>query len=200
MTIIKDGTGEGYLAKVDSDNFLHVSARTYTLMTNVSIRDQFAFSAIGTTQIVANTEKTVLIIINNAASLIPVAVKSIVQSLQGESGKPVTFKGYVGKKTYTSGGTQITPANFYAGSSNILNVTIYQDNNPSDLVLGGVDYEFGRIFMETTGTTEFLFDGAMIIPPGGSGRVTVTGATGAAGTNYAVEVVQYFGINIESIK
>lgn len=199
MTVLKDGTGKGYLVKVDDENFLHVSARTYVLMVHMSASEQLAFSSVGTTQIAAGAEKTILVLINNITSTKIISVKSIIQSIQGETGKPALIKGYVGKKTYTSGGTAITPTNLYAGSNNVMDVSVYQDNNPSNLVLGGTDVEFGRIYMEITGTTEFLFDGALILPPGGSVRIAATGHATAAGTNYATEIVQYFELDQDSI-
>lgn len=196
MSEIQDGTGSGNFAKVDTAHFLHTSSKTHVLMVNVSASKQLAFSAIGQTTIISGVEKNIFVIINNVTSANNIAVKSIIQSIQGEDGKPALFKGYIGKKTYVSGGTKITPTNFFAGSNGMLDVSIYSDNPTLD---GGQDFEFGRIYMEQSGTTEFLFDGAMIIPPGGSGRVSVTGDPTASGTKIAVEVAQYFALDTESI-
>jgi hypothetical protein len=167
-------------------------------MTYVSNTMRLAFSVTGTTTIVAAVEKTILLLINNTASNQTIAIKSVVQSLQADTVGPALFIGYIGKKTYTSGGVSITPTNFYTNSPNEINVSAYS-NSSDDLALGGTDMEFGRIYMGISIPSEFNFDGAMILPPGCSIRATVTGILGATGGKIATEVIQYFMVDTNAI-
>ena len=197
MTVIKDGTGTGFLAKVDDENFLHTSARTFSMATYVSANNELVFAVTGTTTIPAGAavEKTILVLINNATSTQTIAIQSVIASIQGDPGQPATFKAYLGKRTYSSGGTLVTPTNLNAGSPNTLDVTVAADNP----TLGGTDTFFAQVFFELTLTGEFVINGLIILPPSGSLRGTVTGSGAATGGKIASIVIEYFAIDTLSI-
>lgn len=175
MTVIKDGTGQGFLTKVDEDNHLSTRSVAQSEAAHISIRNQKTFSILGQTTTVAAVEKTILVVINNSSELL--AVDNILVSLQGESGKPAIFRGYVGQKTFTSGGTAVTPVNLNVTSTTTID-TIAVENNPT---LGGSDTQALKIFLESTGAFATDFDGIIILGQGGSIRVTVEGDAAAVG-------------------
>lgn len=191
MTVIKDGTGTSQLARIDDENRLHVSAVTITESAHVSIHEGKAFSIIGTTTI-TNVEKTIILLINDTTSEDTIAIESLRIGLQGESGKPATFKLYVGRRTYSSGGTVITPVNLNVASTNTLDVTTVQDNP----TIGGSDSQAQQAFFETTTTFDTEFNGNIVLPPSASIRITVTGDSTASGTKTALARILYFVINM----
>jgi hypothetical protein len=177
MTVIKDGSGSSFLAGVTGDNRLQTEAIAVTDYAHSSQENGNAFQSFGTTTITAATEKNVFVLINNSSS--PIAIKRFVISIQGETGKPVTIKGYIGSKTYTSGGTTKTPVNLNPSSLEISNVTFVSDNP----TLGGSDNQTIELYLESTGVTIGDQDGMIILGKDNSTRITCTGAAGAAGTN-----------------
>lgn len=189
MTVIKDGAGSGNLAEVDSQNRLHVSAVTIPEAAHASVHDQLAFSIIGTTLITA-AEKTILALINNTTSAKTIAIDSLRIGLQGETGKPATFRMYLGRRIYTAGGSPVTPVNLNATSTLTLDTTTVQDNP----TLGGLDSQAQQSFLEATGTFDTEFNGEIVLPPGGSIRVTVQGDPAASGTKTALARFLYFAL------
>jgi hypothetical protein len=189
MTVIKDGTGTGNLAKVDDLNRLSTTGIGITEASESSVIDHLAFSLIGTT-LITNVEKTILVLINNATSTKKLSIQRHRIGLQGETGKPATFKTYIGNKTYTASGTVATPVNLYTGSADILDITAYQDNP----TLGGTDVQIQQAYLETTSIVDTEFDGALIAPPSSSIRVTVTGDSTASGTKNAFARILYHSL------
>jgi hypothetical protein len=187
---LKDGAGTNTLARIDNQNRLHTSSVDITENAHTSIHDQQCFSVIGTT-LITNVEKTVLILINNPTSADTIALSLLRISLQGETGKPVTFKAYLGRSTYSSGGTVRIPVNVYANSTVILDVAAYSDNP----VLGGSDTQFQQAFEEATTTLDAELDGAVILPPNSSLRITVMGDALASGTKTAFVRLLYYAID-----
>ena len=192
MTVIKDGAGTSLLARVDTQNRLHTATISQQEIAHTSVHDQLAFSVIGTTVITASVEKTVLILINNHTSLNTIAIGGLRISLQGDTLHPATFKGYIGRSTYTVGGTAQTPVNISANSKNSLDVLAYSDNP----TLGGSDTQFQQSFQEFTTTLDFGIDGAIILPPSSSIRFTVTGDASAVGTKTAFVRILYYAVDM----
>lgn len=157
-----------------------------------SVHDQLAFSIIGTTLITA-AEKTVLVLINNTTSSRTIAVESLRIGLQGETGKPATFRMYIGRRTYTAGGSAVTPVNLNATSTLVLDVAAYQDNP----TLGGSDSQAQQSFLESTATFDTSFNGEIVLPAGGSMRATVQGDATASGTKTALARLLYFALATE---
>lgn len=194
MTVIKDGTGTSELAKVDNENRIHTADVDIALVTHESGAHGLSFDVLGTTTIAASVEKTILVLINSSAST-TIAIQSNVISIQGETGKPVTLKAYIGKRTYTSGGSVATPVNLNVGSPTTINVTAVQDNP----TLGGSDSLISQAFLEATSTGLFDIAGAIILPPTASIRVTVMGDSTAAGTKIAATRFEYFALDLDLV-
>lgn len=191
MTVIKDGSGQGFLAKVNDENRLSTHTVSIQETAHVSIRNEKTFSIFGETTIAAGIEKTVLILINNSPNL--VAIDNVLASIQGETGKPVIFRIYIGKKTYTSGGISKTPLNLNVTSLVTIDVTTVE-NNPT---LGGADSEAFKIFLENTGAFATDLEGSVILGRQGSIRITITGDAAASGTKIGLSRLIFFELNKE---
>lgn len=176
MTVIKDGTGTGYLARINAENFLEVHAITTTEYVHESIAHGESYRILGTTTIAAGVEKTVLIVINNSDDLL--TIERITTSIQGESGKPVIIRIYIGNATVTAGGSSASPVNVNASSVNTVVISGTQ-NNPT---IGGTDSKILEIYMEYTSIDRELSDGAVVLGRNSSIRLTCQGFAGAAGT------------------
>lgn len=192
ITVIKDGAGTSQLARVDNQNRLHTSSVDHIEISHASIHDQEAYSVIGATTIAAGAEKIVLILINNPTSPDLIAIDSLRIALIGETGKPVTFKAYIGRRTYTSGGTIAIPVNLYANSTTILDVSSYYDNP----TIGGTDLQIQQAFEEATTTLDTTFDGSIILPPNSSIRITATGDATASGSKTAFVRLLYYRVDM----
>jgi len=105
-------------------------------------------------------------------------IERINTSIQGESGKPVTIRIYIGTATVTAGGSSSSPVNTNTTSNNTINITGTQ-NNPT---IGGTDTKILETFLESTGADRELVDGAIVLGRTNSIRVTCQGFAGAAGT------------------
>jgi len=178
MTVIKDGTGQGFLAGVAKNNRLFVDAVTIPEIAFHSLEEGTAFQLEGEALITAATETTVLIIINDESEKL-ISIERFLVSIQGESGKITTIKAYIGNAT-VSGGTTKSLVNLNTTSVQTLSVTARENVAPASI--GGTDSRIQENYMELTETIEFLYIGAIILGRLGSFRVTCTGAAGAAGT------------------
>lgn len=177
MTVIKDGSGTGFLAKVGANNDLHVRSIQSTEISNAS-ESGVAFQAEGETTIVAGVQKTILILINNGDTNLQIG--NIFISIKNETGKITTINAYIGKATIVSGGSVRSAINLNTGSVNVPNVTLYEDNP----TLGGTDNVIIELYFQYGDGSNFVlsFNGGIVLTRNGSFRITCTGAAGAAGT------------------
>lgn len=176
MTVIKDGTGAGFLVRVTEEHRLATVSVSVPQIANESIEDGLAFQIEGETTIVAGVEKTVLIIINNSDDLI--SIERIFTSVQNETGIIITARIYLGQSTITAGGTAKTPINLNTASLNTIDVTALE-NNPT---LGGTDTKIQEHYFRLTDTECTEYFGAINLAKNKSIRVTCEGSAGATGT------------------
>lgn len=178
MTVIKDGSGTGFLAKVGAGNDLHVVATTISEI-SAATGDGVAFEAEGETTITAATEKTVLVMINDGDEALEIG--NIFLSIRNDTVGIITVvKMYLGNATVTAGGTEKDPINLNTASVNSPEVEIFE-NNPT---IGGTDTKILELYFQLgDGSNEIIpFDGGISLSKNGSFRVTVTGGVGASGT------------------
>lgn len=187
MTVIKDGSGSGYLAKVGASNDLHTRAVTFAEISAAS-EEEVAFQAEGETTITAATEKTILLLINDGTDKLEIG--NIFISIQNESTKITTVKMYLGQATYSAGGSSKSAVNLNTGSNNSPDVTMYE-NNPT---VGGSDTVILELYFQVGDGSSVMvpFHGGIVLAKDGSFRVTVTGAAGAAGTYTADASFQFW--------
>lgn len=194
MTVIKDGTGEGFLTSVSNKNRL----RTEAVMTpdGSEIADLgFGFMVDGTTSLINQTEKTVMIIVNTGIFTYELGrVWISVQNQQppnttAASSTITTIRLYVGTATAT-GGILKTPVNINTGALSPANITVITDN---PTVQSGKDAEVKQIYFLLDDSQLLDFEGSIVLQPTGSFRVTCAGGAGIlSGTLLCATNVQIY--------
>jgi hypothetical protein len=176
-TVIKDGTGGCKAAKVDASNRLHVDAKSHSLQHDISHDKHRAFQVRGSTTPVSGTA-TVLHIANGSTTYSAVVTYIRVQAVLTGGTAPPDSGNYFDishGRTYSSGGTAVTPVNVFLGSSTTataLDVTAY-DDAPT---LAGTAVVLDRWYVESDGAMEtFNKDGAVVIAPNQTLEVSYTG-------------------------
>ena len=183
MTVIKDGTGQGYLAGVTEHNRLKSLSLVITAPATSADAGE-AFLVDGQTTIVAATEKTVIILVNSGSEELElgrviISVQNQQPAATGAGTSTVTVvKIYIGNATVTAGGTTKTASNANTGSANQLEATV-TTNNPT---LGGTDTKVTELYFLADDCQLINYLGDIVVAPGGSFRVTCTGGAGAVGT------------------
>lgn len=190
MTVIKDGTGKGFIAGVTNTNKLEVEAVT-TSDGSYTSDSGFGFFTNGTTTI-TQSEKTVVIIVNTGTNTYEIGRVWISvqnqQPLSTTSSTITTIKFYIGTATATLG-TIKTPANANTGSLNTAFITVRSDNP----TIAGTDSEIKQLYFLEDDSQLVDFEGSIILEPTGSFRVTCTGGAGiTSGTLLCATNVQIF--------
>jgi hypothetical protein len=164
---IRDGAGNGYLAKVDKDQKLTVYSTSASQQHVVSESAQQAYQVIGTVTPLSGTAP--ILHIKNTSSTKSIVVTYIRHQVLDPSGGTALpnascyFKVALGR-TYSSGGTEVTPVNVFAGSGNTADVTAY--SGASAITLAGTASEIDRWYTKAEGDmSSFNKEGALIIPP-----------------------------------
>lgn len=174
MTVIKDGTGKGFLAEVGSGNDLHVRALTITEISDSSGKG-VAFMAEGETfiQAAASGEQTVLILINNGDTTLEIGNIFISIQTETDASRVSKVKMYIGSVT-ASGGTSKSAKNLNTGSVSAAETTIIE-NNPT---ITGTDSKILELYFQGGNGNNLItpFDGGITLQKNGSFRVGVTGA------------------------
>jgi hypothetical protein len=162
---IRDGKGRGNVAAVNSDNKLMVYSQSSSNQHSISEETQQAYQCIGTATLASGT--VVALHIKNTSSTKNMVVSYIRHQVIDPSGGTAVpnasnyFKIALGR-TYTSGGSEVTPVNVYAGSGNTAEVTAY-DSAPT---LAGTASEIDRNYTQSEANMQsFNKEGALIIPP-----------------------------------
>jgi hypothetical protein len=190
MTVIKDGTGQGFLAGVSDQNRLRTEAVT-TSDASETTDLGFGFMTNGTT-LIAQTEKTVVIIVNTG--IFTYEIGRVWLSVQNQqppsttSSTITTVRLYVGEATATLG-TLKTPVNVNTGSLSPAFATVRADNP----TIAGTDSEVKQLYFLLDDSQLVDFEGSIILQPTGSFRVTCTGGAGISpGTLLCAANVQFY--------
>lgn len=176
MTVIKDGTGQGFLAGVNNANQLLTRSINITEIAYASELGN-AFQTDGETTIASGTEKTVIVMVNNAEQNIE--MERTFLSIKNQSGVITTVKTYLGTANVESGGSSKTPKNLNSSSLNTVNVTVLE-NNPT--ITSGSDVKIQEQYFQLQDTQTNEYTGGIVLGKNGSVRVTCTGGSGAVGT------------------
>jgi len=163
-TMIKDGTGRGFLAKVNSSGQLIAQVESQSLQHHVSREHGKAFQVIGDFASVNNSTHTILHLNNTNSTEIMVVSYIRIQTagLSGGTALPDTatrFELGFGR-TISSGGTTVTPVvmNRTVGKTSGVTCT---DNNPT---MTGTFTEFDRWYVEGDGKMlSFNKEGSLIL-------------------------------------
>lgn len=173
--IIKDGTGAGYAAKVDSSNRLRTYSKSASIQHVVSEHDQEAYQIIGLSTLSAGI--VTVLHMKNISQDDNIIVTYIRHQVVGVSGgtpfpNPDNYFSVSLGRTYVSGGSIATPVNVFGGSGHTAEALIYQ----GDPVLTGTSQEIDRWYTKADGDMNtFNKEGALIIPPNQTLEITYTG-------------------------
>jgi hypothetical protein len=171
--MIRDGTGQGYLAKVNQDNRLstesisgtiehhinHHAGQAYNLLFNVTptgANDCFLY--------VKNTFDTDMVL---EGITVRVGGAEQIEIKAGDAGTP-------------TGGSSATPANLNLGSANVASGDFETGNNITGLSGGSV---IEKLWLSSTTSTHINFDQDIIVPENDVITIyAVTGGINIAGT------------------
>ncbi len=182
--MIKDGTGSGFLAAVDSNNRLRTYAKSASIQHVVSEHDEEAYQLIGVATLNTGTIP-VLHITNNDSekNMVITYVRHQVVGASGGTSFPNDsnyFSVSLGR-TYVSGGSLAVPVNVFSGSGNTPKITAYQ----AEPTLAGTSNEIDRWYTKSDGDMNtFSKEGALIIPPNKTMEISYVGDK-TSGTIYA---------------
>lgn len=180
---IKDGTGKGYLAKVNEENLLMTYAKSASLQHFVSEHNEEAYQVIGVATLSSGTVVVLHITNNSDKNMIITYLRHQVVGATGGTTFPNAnnyFSIMLGR-TYSTGGVVATSVNMFAGSGNTSKVTTYQ----TDPTLTGTGLEIDRWYTKADGDMNtFNKEGALIIPPNKTMEISYIGDN-TGGTIYA---------------
>lgn len=127
-TMIKDGSGKGYLAMVDSENSIRASVNTVSRLSHVSNVSKRSFSIYGRRDFTAaNTDEGILYFQYTGEH--DFHIDRLLATGNGTNSKIELFV----DSTYVSGGTEVTPVNLNRSSLRTLEATTY--NGTTDLIV-----------------------------------------------------------------
>jgi len=163
--MIKDGTGRGFLVKVTSENELSVESVSESIQHHISSVKEQAYQVIGVSTLAAST--VVALHVKNTSAdknLVVTYIRHQVVDPSGGTAIPNSsnyFRVALGR-TYSAGGSLVTPVNVFGGSGNAAEVTAYSS---APTIVGTAD-EIDRWYTKAEADMNtFNKEGAVIVPP-----------------------------------
>lgn len=189
MTVIKDGTGEGFVAQVNEINQLSTISMTQSEAAVGADMGQ-CWVVDGQAVMTSGLERTVIIITNSGPAEVEIGltVTSVQNNIQ-TSALTSIIRTYIGTATGTAG-TPKTPINMNTKFTTLPNVGI-TTNSPT---IAGTDTEITQMYFQMQDTQMIDWASSIVLTPGGSYRVTVQGASGTVSglVNHSVRFVGEF--------
>lgn len=174
--MIKDGTGKGYLAKVDDHGRLSVAANLISHMQHHALWHKNLY-ILNYNVTLPDANETPLALFKNLDG-----TKDFEIYFADVSSNAAVEVKWRFDDEYTSGGTAITPINTNRGSGATLStsvVEVYEGGTAGDLVLDSTNgVQFHRTWQGANSSHHMNFEGSMIITSSKSASMTVTGAAG----------------------
>ena len=183
--LIEDGKGRGRMAAVNDDNRLEVASVVIPIINN-SAGNGDTYTLLGNHTVQsADTEENVIYLLNSNTSM-HIHVQSFNYAVF--STEAVWLRTYFAV-TRTSGGTARSPTQLNRGSAKQAGITSY-DNSSNDLVLVTTNQvQFTEVVIPGINTLSVCYDGAILMGPGDSLRVTAEG--GDVGDKVTVGLLFY---------
>jgi Ca2+-binding RTX toxin-like protein len=174
-TIIKDGTGNGYAAKVDVNNQLFVRSVNQSEFDQATLAGNAYNINTLNTSVSVGTETALLYLKNNDSRTLVIAAWFVGTGIQGAAPTSLPlFQVYTNPTggTLLSGGTEINAVNRLVGSANELDADILAGDGSTSTVTG---YDADPILYQTQGTSSRAFGSVQIaLQRGASLAVTCT--------------------------
>ena len=183
--IIQDGTGTGKTTKVGFDNQLEVHASSVEQQHYYSERFGQAYQVQGFTGTLSSATLPILHIRNTSVDKEIVITYIRHQVVDQSATVPATSEYFSLRlgRTYSSGGTAVTPTNLNTGSGNEAEATCY-DGTGSTLTLAGTATEIDRYYtVSEASLLVFNKEGSIIIAPNDTLECAYVG-TSTAGIAY----------------
>jgi len=158
MDQIKDGTGKGFGAKVDSDNHLQTATNSSSRMSFISRVKAGSYSIYGRRNFTASETDEGILFMEYLGSK-KFFIDRIICSGVGAANKVELFIA----ATRTSGGTEVEPLNMNRAAPSVLEMNAY--TGETDLVVTSGDLEVVDIRFGTD-TKTIKFDGSLILTYG----------------------------------
>lgn len=177
-TILKDGTGDGYTARVDNRNKLRVRATSASLQHVVSEIENEAYQ-VSADLAIAASEKNLLLVKNTSTTKNLVVTFIRVQVAGAAAADENAYFNVKVGGDYASGGTALTPTNMFVGSATSADGAFY-DGSGSAIVTSGTFTQIDRTY-KTDDT--YSKQGSLILPKNGTLLISHKGST-AAGQAY----------------
>lgn len=179
MTVIKDGTGQGYLAQVDKDYRLFARAINVDRMSwhSEEFADTYSIHMHHQQTVGATWEPCGYITYTGAKTLLIGNVLGNVEATSGMSG----FTFYFDSTTF-SGGAVVTPVNMNRSSTkNISSITIMHNNDgASPITVGNIGTNFACFSIPPSSSVNFDFRDSVILRTGNTLYVAANTATAGA--------------------
>lgn len=175
MAQIQDGAGGGKWLKVNEENRALVTSVNQTFQNHHSMSEGEAFQALGTATL-ANATVPVLHLKNTSDTLYLVVTHIRAQLVDAAGGTAYpnasNYWSIRHGRTYSSGGSAITPVNMNTGSTKTAPATVY-DSSPT---LAGTANEFDREYLKAEAeVAHWNKEGALVIAPGGTLEASIVG-------------------------
>lgn len=177
-TILKDGTGEGYTARIDNKNRMRVKATVASLQHVISEDEEEAFQ-VSADLAIAASEKNLLLIKNTHETKNMVITFIRVQAAGAAAADENAYFNVKIGGDYSSGGTALTPANMFVGSA-ISASGLFYDGSGSAIVTSGTFTQMDRTYKTDDSYSK---NGSLILPKNSSLLISHKGST-AAGQAY----------------
>lgn len=178
-TIIQDGSGNGFSAKVDSSNRLLVKGVTRTEFENSTFEGNAYNINTFNINVTVGTETALLYLKNNDNRAMVIAAWFIGTGIQGASPTSLPlFQVYSNPTggTLLSGGTPVAAINRLVGSANELDADILAGDGSSSTATG---YDPVPILYQTQGTSQRAFGNVYITLQRGASLVVTATMNGA---------------------
>jgi hypothetical protein len=170
-TIIKDGTGKGYSAKVISDGKIATVSEIYSMQAHASMAHERAYQVNSGERTVTSAGAYGILALRNDASSDYCIVTYIRMGLNQVETAEAKFETFLGGTW--SAGTAVTPVNMHIGSPNSPSVTAHYNSIPTGATMSDMCYLRGP------NEKSYNKEGAMNIPPGEILSIKVTTTTDA---------------------
>jgi hypothetical protein len=173
--MIKDGTGKGYLAKVDDHGRLAVAANVIDHKQHHALYHKNLY-IVNFDIVLGSTSETPMAIFKNLDGTKDFEIYSAEVNADTQTDVFWHFN-----DEYTSGGTVVTPVNSNRGSGATISTAqalVYEGGAADDLVLDSTDrVTFHSSFLSANSAHQMSFDGALILTSGTTASMTVQGST-----------------------
>lgn len=160
---IEDGTGSGRKVAVTSEFQLKTQAETQQLQHHISRNTGQVYQTVGRETAIAAATQTILHL-KNTSTTKNMVITFMRMQLVGEAGgtavpDPATYFQIGFGRTYSSGGTAVTPVNVNTNSGNVAAITAY-DNSP---VMAGTFTEIDAWYPDGSAMQIFNKQGSVIL-------------------------------------